>query len=480
MFQIGALAACGLTLPRLLEARALASSGARTAGAAQPGFGKAKSCILLFQLGGPSQLDTFDMKPDAPVEVRGEFSPIATSVAGTFVCEHLPLLARQMHRIAVVRNVSHSDTQHNNAAYATLTSFNARPLPNTVEALATPRPDDHPAFGAVLSKLRGTIVPWVSLPFEVANGSFVYPGQTAGFLGPRYEPLWLKFNPNVPDPACHLLELPGDLAAHRLQDRRMMLRNLDRTIDLAKHSSPASSMTTFQARALDLLTSQEVRRALRVELEDPRLRDRYGRAFFGGYTDPERPGHESRRRDHYGPTVFGQSCLLARRLVEARVPLVAIYSIGRDGYQTDEMGSLSWDTHWNNFSILQKLILPVQDAGLATLLDDLAVRGLLDETLVVWFGEFGRSPKINAQAGREHWPYVYSMLFAGAGIRAGVTFGASDKNAAYPVSNPVSLQDVGATIYHCLGIDPVTRVLDLQGRPVEIACGGTPLWEILV
>jgi hypothetical protein len=476
MLQIGALGASGLTVPLLLEARALASAGGRAASAGRPGFGKAKACILLFQLGGPSQLDTFDMKPDAPSEVRGEFRPIATSVPGTFICEHLPLLARQMHRVAIIRTVSHEDTQHNNAGYAALTGFNPRP----VEALATPRPDDHPAFGAVLTKLRPAPAPWVSLPFESTNLQFVYPGQTAGFLGSRYEPLWLKFDPKVSDAACHLLELPTDLPAARLGERREMLGDLDRTLNLAAHSSPASSMATFHARAFDLLTSPQVRRALQIEREDPRLRDRYGRAAFADYADPLSPGRKSRRRDHYGHTVFGQSCLLARRLIEAGVPLVAVHSIGRDGYATDELETLSWDTHWDNFNISRKLIFPGQDAGLATLLDDLASRGLLDETLVVWFGEFGRSPKINSQAGRDHWPQAYSILIAGGGVRGGVTFGATDKIAAYPVSNPVSIQDLGATIYHCLGIDPATRVLDLQGRPVEIGCGGTPLWEIMV
>src|SRR6516162_1682003 len=219
-------------------------------------------------------------------------------------------------------------------------------------------------------------------------------------------------------------------------------------------AGPAADMNAFQTRALDLLTSAATRRALRLDQEDPRLRDCYGR------------------------NVFGQSCLLARRLVEAGVGLVNIYSVGFDGFPGPL--PLSWDTHWDNFKFLKNGILPIQDRGYAVLLEDLAERGLLEETLVVWFGEFGRSPQINQQAGREHWPAVYSVVFAGGGVRGGAVFGASDKNGAYPTANPVTPQDVAAMIYHCLGIDPETRLPDRLGRPVEVGSGGKPILPILV
>jgi hypothetical protein len=446
VLQLGALGACGLSLPGLLRARA--GTPTSPGGAATRRPGRAKSCIILFQQGGPSHHDTFDMKPDAPAEVRGEFKPIATSLPGYRVCEHMPLIARQAHRLAVVRGVHHDDPQHNNAGYATLTGTKPALLPNTVEALAGPRPDDHPPFGAVLTRLRPSPAPWVSLPYPCLNG-IPYPGQAAGFLGARCEPLWLRPDAKAPDFTFRELELPADSSPRRVHSRQRLLQTMDREA----HSAAAAGMTTFQARALDLLTSDATRRALRIDQEEPRLRDRYGR------------------------NVFGQSCLLARRLVEAGVPLVNIYSVGFDGYPGPL--PLSWDTHWDNFKFLKEGILPIQDRGYAVLLEDLAERSLLDETLVVWFGEFGRSPQVNKQGGREHWPFVYSVVFAGGGVRGGAIFGASDKHGAAPVADPVTPQDVAATIYACLGIDPETRVPDRVGRPVEVGSGGKVIGAIL-
>jgi hypothetical protein len=446
VLQLGALGACGLSLPMLLEVQA---TRAADSNAGSRRRGTAKSCIILFQQGGPSHHDTFDMKPDEAAEIRGEFRPIATSLPGYQVCEHMPLLARQAHRLAVVRAVHHDDTQHNNAGYATLTGTKPALLPNTVEALAGPRPDNHPPFGAVVGRLRPSPMPWVALPYPVVN-AIHYPGQTAGFLGARYEPLWLRPDPKAQDFAFRELELPADSSLLRLRGREHLLQAMARP----SPSDPRSDMATFQARAVDLLSSAATRKALRIDQEDPRLRDRYGR------------------------NVFGQSCLLARRLVEAGVPLVNIYSVGFDGFPGPL--PLSWDTHWDNFKFLKEGILPIQDRGYAVLLEDLSERGLLDETLVVWFGEFGRSPQINPQAGREHWPAVYSVVFAGGGVRGGMLFGASDKNGAFPTADPVTPQDVAATIYHCLGIDPETRLPDRLGRPTEIGSGGKVIRPILV
>ncbi len=450
VLQLGALGACGLSLPVLLRARAVAATSPGSP-ASRPA-GRARSCIILFQQGGPSHHDTFDMKPDAPAEIRGEFSPIATSVPGYRVCEHLPLTARQMHRLAVVRSVHHDDPQHNNAGYAALTGTKPILLPNTVEALAGPRPDHHPPFGAVLARLRQSPAPWVSLPYPCVNGIH-YPGQAAGFLGARYESLWLRPDPRERDFAFRELDLPEGLSPARLRGRDGLLHAVNGSLDRAARAGAVADMTAFQARALDLVTSAATRRALRIDQDDVRLRQRYGR------------------------NVFGQSCLLARRLVEAGIPLVNIYSVGFDGFPPPL--PLSWDTHWDNFKFLKEGILPIQDRGLAALLEDLAERGLLDETLLVWFGEFGRSPQINRQGGREHWPQVYSVLFAGGGIRGGAVFGASDRDGAYPVANPVTPQDVAATIYHCLGIDPETRLPDRLGRPVEVGSGGKVIQAII-
>jgi hypothetical protein len=439
ILQLGALGACGLSLPGLLQARDRSPSRR---------LGRARSCIVLFQQGGPSHHDTFDMKQEAPAEIRGEFRPIASRVPGYRVCEHMPLTARQAHRFAVVRSVHHNDPQHNNAGYATLTGTKPPLLANTVEALARPRPDDHPPFGAVLTRLRPGPAPWVSLPYPCINGVH-YPGQTAGFLGARCEPLWLRPDPKAGEFVFRELELPEGSSPERVRGRERLLRNIGRGA-----GPGATDMTTYQSRALDLLTSPATRRALRLDQEDPRLRDRYGR------------------------NVFGQSCLLARRLVEAGVGLVNVYSVGFDGFPGPL--PLSWDTHWDNFKFLKDGILPIQDRGYAVLLEDLAERGLLDETLVVWFGEFGRSPQVNKQGGREHWPDCYSVVFAGGGVRGGAVFGASDKNGAYPTANPVTPQDVAAMIYHCLGIDPETRLPDRLGRPVEVGSGGKPILPILV
>src|SRR5262249_2180552 len=388
------------------------------------------------------------MKPDAPAEIRGEFKPIATSLPGYRICELMPMLARQVHRLTVVRSVQHDDTQHNNAGYQMLTGTKPPLLPNTVEALAGPRPDNHPPFGAVLTRLRPSPSPGVSCLYPCVTG-IPYRGQTAGFPGARYEPLWLRPDPKAKDFAFRELEVSADSSTQRIRERERLLHKVDRAIA----SSSAADLTTFQTRALDLITSPAPRRALRMDLEDPRVRDRYGRS------------------------VFGQSCLLARRLVEAGIPLVNIYSVGFDGYPGPL--PLSWDTHWDNFKFLKDGILPIQDRGFAVLLEDLAERGLLDETLVVWCGEVGRSPNINKQTGREHLPSAHPVVFAGGGVRAGMLFGATDKKGAYPTTDPVTPQDIAATIYHCLGVDPETRIPDRLSRPVEVGSGGKVIRQIL-
>ena len=303
----------------------------------------------------------------------------------------------------------------------------------------------------MVTKLRRTKAPWVALPFEYSNGP-VYPGQSAGFLGLRYAPLWVKDDVNAPNFRQNTLGLPSEMTLERLSQRRNLLVSLEKVYDRVARTATTAEMTAAQGRALELITTPKIHQAFQLDRESDRLRTRYGR------------------------NLFGQSCLLARRLVEAGIPLVLVESFGADGFPR---GGTGWDMHTKIFDTLKTEVFPIQDRGFAVLLEDLATRGLLDETLVVWTTEFGRSPKINQYAGRDHWPYVYTVLFAGAGVQAGVVYGSSDRLAAYPATNPVTPQDIAATIYHCLGINPHTLIHDQQGRPFEVGSGGEPIWGIL-
>jgi hypothetical protein len=444
---VGTLSALGLALPALLQARAAAGTPERGARS----FGKAKSCIFLFHFGGPSQHETFDPKPDAPAEIRGEFGTIPTTIPGYRICDLLPLTARQMHLVSVVRSVFHDDEQHNNAGYQLLTGFKPKPLPNTVADLAGPKASDHPSFGAVLAHQkprRGSIPAWVQLPYEMVNG-VPYPGQTPGCLGGRYGSFWIKGDPSDPKFEVPDVSLASGLTESRMERRRAVLHG----VDGSRQGGPAArELSTYQERALDLVTGAATRSACRLEAESPGLRDRYGR------------------------NRFGQSVLMARRLIEAGVGLVNVHTIGTAAELFPFC--VTWDTHGNNFKDLKNLILPVQDPGYAALLADLEQRGLLEETLVVWMGEFGRTPKINASAGRDHWPYVFPAVLAGGGIRRGVVYGESDAQGAYPTADPVTPQDIAATIYHCCGIPPETHLTDREGRQFPL-CTGTPIRGIL-
>jgi Protein of unknown function (DUF1501) len=431
--RAGALTLSGLGLPGLFRSRALAAS---TLVAASSGFGRAKSCILIFQWGGPSQLDTWDPKPHAPAEIRGEFSQIATKTPGVFISEHFPLLAQQTHRLAIIRSMTHDDPAHLSTAHRLLTGHLA-PTPNS--DAAPPSNGDSPHLGAIVAKVRpsrGVMPSSVTLPWTVAHPAAPggrAPGQNAGWLGKTYDPFRVEGDPNSPRFRVGGLDLPEGVSPERIQDRRALL---------AASSSAASDTTweTLQSRALDTLTTAEARGAFRIDREDPRLRDRYGRH------------------------IHGQCLLMARRLVEAGVGLVTA------NWHDD--GQNFWDTHGNNFNRLKNDLMPPADRAFATLLDDLDARGLLDETLVVWAGEFGRAPRITAaNAGREHWPRCYSVALAGGGIAGGQVYGASDRWAAYPSKDAVSPEDLGATILHALGIDPSTEVRDAVGRPLQINTG---------
>jgi hypothetical protein len=433
MLQIGALGTLGLSLPDAL--RAEAQSGLKV---------RAKSVIFLHQFGGVPQQDTFDMKPNAPAELRGEFKPIASSVPGLPVCELLPRMAQVMDSMTVVRSVCHRTTFHNSAAYYSLTGH--QPQADSVSAAASA--SDFPAYGAVVSKLapgRSQIPTFVSLPWMIGDGVFRAPGQFAGYLGKEHDPLFLTKSPNDPSFSVDALTLPIEVPMRRVTDRLALRSGLAAHARLTDKIAAVRGLDTYQQKALSLMTSSETQRAFDIDAEDPVLRDRYGR------------------------TPYGQSVLLARRLVEAGVRFVTVYY---------SPGIVGWDTHEQNFKLLRERLLPATEQTLPTLIQDLEARGLLDETLVVWTGEFGRTPKINKNAGRDHWPQCYTLLMAGGGLKRGFVYGASDSAAAYPKDNPCSPDDIAATMFYCMGIDPATELRNHQNQPIP-ASRGTPIMPLL-
>jgi hypothetical protein len=435
LLRIGGLGIAGLSLANILRAEA---AGAATA--------KVNSCILLFYYGGPCQVDTWDMKPNAPVEVRGEFKSIATKVPGLRICEHLPRTARVADKLAVIRGMHHPMRNHNSAAVEALCG--RTPLKGDLELLADD-PNRFPNYGAVLSylsKQRGEVPIHVALPHVLYN-VVVLPGQTAGFLGAVYNHCQVTRDPSRPDFGIDELALPADLPLARLEDRRSLLSVIDAQTTRAEQLGRTRNMTTFQTSAFSLLRSERVRRAFDLSKENAILRDRYGR-------------HK-----------LGQSLLLARRLVEAGVRFVNVNDKVRNGQLEN------WDSHENNFGRLKIDLLPPADQAFTALVEDLESRGLLDSTLVIAMGEFGRTPKINKNGGRDHWPDCYSVVLAGGGVRGGTIHGSSDKIGAYPASDPVTPGDLAATIFWRLCLDPATEIRDLVGRPYHIA-GGEPLRKL--
>ncbi len=435
LLRIGMIGGTTLTLERLFE---LEAAQARQSPALRA---TAKSVIMLFQFGGPSHIDTFDLKPDAPEQIRGEFRPIPARTPGLRICEHLPKLAQRSHLYAVLRGVWHTRSAHNSAAYYALTG--REPLVDAVTSNAAPTDFPHP--GSVISYLdrrNGTaaadIPGCVSLPWMIADGPFRTPGEFAGFLGKAYDPLWILKDPNQPQFRVAELSPPSGVDITRLGHRQQLQAQLATFSEIVARSETVRGLQEHQARALNLLTSPRLRRALAIDEEPAAIRDRYGR------------------------TTYGQSVLLARRLVEAGVRFVTVYY---------SPGIRGWDTHDNNFTTLKNKLLPHTDAAVAALLDDLHQRGLLDSTIVYWTGDFGRTPKVNNQAGRDHWPQCMSVLLAGGGIRGGLLYGASDPTASFPKDHPVKPDDLTATLLYALGFDPATEIRDQLGRPMPIAAG---------
>lgn len=440
LLRAGTLGAFGLSLPDLFRLQA-----ARGATGPRP---TADACILIFLWGAPSQFETFDPKPDAPSGIRGEFGVIRTNVPCTVVGEHIPLLAQRADQYAVVRTCMQTSTHHQSAGYEALTGF--PPSRDIVQLLTTP--SDHPHLGSVVARLaphHSDMPPFVALPQLIADVGNLTPGQFAGYLGRPYDPLTVTRDPSSPDFSVDDLTLRPDVSAIRLGDRRTLLDVVDRQARVLERSADARGLDAYQDRAIRLLSSPAVRRAFDLSREPAALRDRYGR------------------------NAFGQSCLLARRLVEAGVKLVTVYSAF--GGKTPQE---AWDTHEDNFRQLKNKLLPPMDLGTSALLDDLHQRGLARRTLLVWMGEFGRTPRINAKAGRDHWAHSYSILLSGGGVRPGQLYGQSDRVGAFPVRGRVFTPgDICATVYQSLGIDPHTEVVDAQGRPLRI-CRGEPMTEL--
>ncbi len=443
ILQAGALGSMGLGLPEVLQRQASAASGHSGT------FGRAKRVILFFMWGGPAHQDTWDMKPDGPVELRGEFLPISTNVPGIHISEHFPHLAKHADKLAIIRSVGQEDNNHSTGAHAGLTGRRHELKAENFSA----RESDFPHFGSVLSNLRpnnGGMPTFVSLPDVIATtAGKVTPGQFGGKLGRRYDPFLITDHPDEPDFSIDTLKLPADINSRRMQDRRALLSQVDDVARLADRSEMVEGMDAFYQRALDMVLSPRARKAFDISAVPDEQRWRYG-------------WH-----------TFGQSTLMAKQLIEAGVQLVTVYW-HREVPTIDS----SWDTHALNFQELKARLMPSVDRTIASLLEDLQESGLLDETLIVWNSEFGRTPKINARAGRDHWGPCNSVVMAGAGIPGGQIFGESDAAAAYPTKDKVTQDDIAATIYHSLGIEAETRIYDRSGRPHHVALGD-PIHEVL-
>ncbi len=440
--RVGGLGAFGLSLSALSASRRAAVGMVAQTGS----FGRAKNCIILFLLGGPPQHETWDPKPEAPAEVRGEFRTIETATPGLHVCELMPLTARLTDRIAVLRAMSTRDNAHSSSGYWMLTGYPHQP---TNAENATPGfPNDWPCVGAVVRYLRpddGPLPAAVRLPEEIWNtGRIVWPGQDGGFLGRRADPWLLTCDPNSPDFQVPELKLPDGLTLERLETRRTLFEQVNAGLRAVEQGGAAARWQMLNRQAFELLGSAEARRAFRLEEEPDKVRERYGR------------------------NRFGQSVLLARRLIEAGVSLV---QVNWTRWEYDTSAAPAWDTHQKNAERLKTALMPPMDLAYSALLEDLTERGLLEETLVVWMGEFGRTPRINQAGGRDHWGNVFSVALAGGGVRGGVVHGASDRLGAEPVQGVVQPQDLSATIFHLLGHHPDTEIRDALDRPLVISRG---------
>ena len=443
----------GVSLPTLLHA---AGQQGHKNGALLDG--QAKSVILINLFGGPPHQDTFDLKPQAPSNIRGEFQPISSRIPGLHVCELLPRTAAMMDRLTLIRTYSHKYNSHN--PYNVLTGFDGGSDRENYFA----KKSDHPSMMSVARHFglgRRDVPSYVIMPsYPGFSQGLRRAGPYGGYLGTSYDPLFTvwdkKFDgkgefykpvPALGEPLLPSLEELPAVTANRLDRRKSLLAQFDDRLGRIDRSRAAESLSEFQQQVFRLLTSQKTRAAFDLSKESSATRTRYGN------------------------TVWANSCLVARRLVEAGSTFISV------NWEEADSGN-HWDLHANNFNMCRHH-LPILDRMFTTLVDDLSERGLLDTTLVVLMGEMGRTPRINAKAGRDHWPQCGFVLLAGGGMRPGMVLGKTDKQAAYPVDRPVSAGDMAATIYQQLGVDPTLTVDDLQGRPIHIAHGGAPVWEVI-
>ena len=447
LLRAGSMGLVGLGLPQLLQGEAQARQ--KPLGDL-PGFGRARSCILIWLKGGPSHLDTFDPKPDAPAEIRGEFNTLATSVPGITFSDRVPRLAGVVDKLTVVRSLTHRDNGHPSAAYEMTTGH---PYPRAMNLADNSTREDHPHIGAAVAALADKLSPappFALVPdYLVVNGQF-RSGQNAGFLGKRFDPL-------VPGGDPSKAEFRGvDLGLGETVDRAActsVSRCSRRSTTGCRVRRPTArwrKWTRIASRPFRCSIPTASAAQFDVQAEPDSIRERYGRNFFG------------------------QSVLMGRRLLEAGVRLVHVNCMS-----SIYGGDKNWDTHKDNFKLLADVLLPRTDQGIAALVEDLSASGLLDETLVVVTGEFGRTPKINKGAGRDHWPQCFSVLLAGAGLPGGRIHGSSDKHGAAPASDPVTSSELSATILHALGLDPETQLATQAGRPWQISDARpvTRLWS---
>jgi hypothetical protein len=437
LLQAGTFGTLGLSLTDLV-----ASDEANRRAALTPA---ADACVLIFLNGGPSHLDMWDVKPDAPDAIRGEFSSIASSLPGYRMGEHLPRIAMHAHRSTVVRSMHHGvNNAHAAAVYAAITGHDRGEIGGGT------KPTDYPTPGSVLSMIRPperNAVSHVCLPYITKEGAKgpPQPGFFAGFLGSQRDPLFVLKDPNAADFGIPELTLQSGVSAERLATRRALIEQIDRR--LATDSSPRE-MTGLQGRAIDLLTSSEAQAAFRISDEPDSVRDSYGR------------------------NIYGQSTLLARRLIEAGTRLVTL-SWAPDANAT-------WDTHSGNFKKLKNTLLPQLDSAVASLVTDLTERGMFDRTVIAIMGDFGRTPKINANdAGRDHWNFCYSLMLIGGGFQQGLVYGQSDSTGAFPARDALIPGDIVSTIYHQLGIRHDRMIYDRQARPFRLVPTGDVVAELI-
>jgi hypothetical protein len=431
LLQVGYSGLMGVGLANVIAGRSAANDANGSASGRKP-----KSILIVFLTGAASHHDTFDMKLDAPVEIRGDFKPISTAIPGYQICEHLPQLAARANKYSVIRTLSHGDNNHLMSTHHVLTG---EKQPGGFFDKVASR-DDWPSYAATCGYLRppaNGIPAGVNLPTYLMQGALTWPGQHAGFLGPTYDQWQIKGDPNKKDFRVDSLTLRQGIDVNRLGKRQSLLQQVNAQQHSIEDVARSRRLNSDQELAFSILTSSELAKAFDLKKETVKVRDRYGR------------------------NTYGQSLLLARRLIQAGVPVV----------QTNIGAVQNWDSHGNIFPRLKDQLLPPLDQGVSALLDDMDDMGLLEDTMVMMLGEFGRTPKINNKKGRDHWGPCFFGVFAGAGVQRGAVIGKSDVTGAYPATRAYSPNDVGATVYHVLGISPEAVVQDRVGRPVRLNKG---------